>query len=94
MKWLSKPKKTYLSLKNKNMYKVRAKFTCTAIEKSLHWDRSKGNLYKAKFAVVTANSDENKSFFDATPSGTIEMSTIKEDHFEVGKNYFIDFTAE
>lgn len=75
------------------MSKTRAKFTCTEVGKSLHWDRSKGFIYKAKFIAVTGKSEENEAFFAATPSGTIEISTMKEDQFEAGKDYYVDFSV-
>ena len=70
---------------------TRAKFTCTEVAKRNGWGEFK-YLYSAKLMPVTGGSDENKTFFAATPSGLIEMSTIKEDHFEVGKTYYVDFT--
>jgi len=74
------------------MSNTRAKFKCVGVEKTTHWDSSKGFLYKAKFNAVTGKSEENESFFAATPSGSIEISTMREDHFEVGKNYYVDFS--
>jgi len=73
------------------MSNTRAKFTCTEVSKRTGWG---GNefLYAAKFNIVTSGSDENKEFFAASPSGSIEVSTVKEDHFEVGKDYYVDFT--
>jgi hypothetical protein len=71
---------------------TRAKFTCVAVEKSKHWDSTKGFLYKAKFNSVTSGSEENKLFFAATPSGTIEISTMTQDHFQPGADYYVDFT--
>lgn len=72
------------------MKKVTAKFTCTEVSKRTGWGENKF-LYAAKFNAVMGNNDENKTFFAATPSGSIEISTVKEDHFEVGKEYYIDF---
>lgn len=71
---------------------IRAKFTCTGVRKSLHWDKSKGFLYDATFTPVTSGSEENKKFFELTPSGEVKLSTYKEDHFEPGKCYYLDFT--
>lgn len=70
---------------------TRAKFTCNEVSKRIGWG---GNafVYAAKFSVVTSGSDENKQFFASTPGGSIEVSTVKEDHFEVGKSYYVDFT--
>lgn len=74
------------------MTQTRAKFTCTEVSKRTGWGENKF-LFAAKFNAVIGNNDENKAFFAATPSGVIEISTVKEDHFEVGKNYFVDFTV-
>jgi hypothetical protein len=71
---------------------VRAKFTCTTVSKSLHWDGSKRFLYTANLTPVTTGSDENKSFFAATPSGSISLGSFLEDAFEPGKEYYVDFT--
>lgn len=68
-----------------------AKFTCNEISKRTGWGVHKF-LYSAKFSAVTGTSTENESFFAATPSGSIEVSTVKEDHFEVGKTYLVHFT--
>lgn len=74
------------------MNKVRAKFYCSAVRKHCHWDRAKGFLYEAEFSVVASGSEENKSFFEATPSGSVKLSTVKEDMFVPGQEYFLDFT--
>lgn len=73
------------------MNTVRCKFECVSVEKRKGWG-SYPFLYAAKFTVVVSGSDENKTFFAATPSGHIEISTVKEDHFVVGKLYYVDFT--
>lgn len=70
---------------------TRAKFRCNSVTKYEGWGDHKF-LYSAKFHVAPANNDENKLFFASTPSGTIEISTVREDHFEPGKEYYIDFT--
>jgi hypothetical protein len=70
---------------------TRAKFICTEVAKRQGW----GNfpvLYAAKMQPVSGGSDENKEFFAASPSGSIELSTVKADHFEVGREYYVDFT--
>ena len=72
--------------------KTRAKFKCNSVTKRQGWGNFKF-LYEATFSPVGGDSEENKSFFAATPSGTISLSTIKDDHFEVGKEYYIDFTV-
>ncbi|MGO4496417.1 hypothetical protein AB4114_11025 [Paenibacillus sp. 2RAB27] len=63
---------------------VRAKFKCTLKE---------GN--SVRFEVVISGSDENKEFWKYTPAGQIQMSVDNEkaqDQFEVGKEYYVDFT--
>jgi hypothetical protein len=74
------------------MKTVRAKFKCSSITKQLGWGENKF-LFAAKFNVVMGTSEENKLFFASTPSGEISVSTVLEDHFEVGKEYFVDFTV-
>lgn len=72
--------------------KVRAKFRCDSVTKERHWRKDGGFLYAFKFNAVTGGSEENESFFEATPSGTIELRAVKSDHFEVGNEYYLDFT--
>lgn len=71
---------------------VRAKVICSAVIKRRHWDGSGRLLYTAEFTPVVSNSEENKKFFEATPSGKIELGTFKEDNFEPNKEYYVDFT--
>lgn len=72
------------------MQTTRAKFKCTEIAKREGYP--KGVTYAAKMQAVTSGSPENESFFAATPWGTLELSTVREDHFEVGKSYYVDFS--
>lgn len=51
------------------MPKTRAKFTCTEVSKRKGWGENEFH-YAAKFSAVIGNSDENKIFFAATPSGS------------------------
>jgi len=39
-----------------------------------------------------SDSDENKSFFAATPSGKLELGQFLEDAFEPGKQYYVDIS--
>ena len=73
---------------------TRAKFTCQSVKKMLNYRGRSGDfMYEAEFSAITdGSSEENKEFWDATPCGTIKISTIKKDHFEVGKDYYVDFT--
>lgn len=51
-----------------------------------------------KFSPVYANNDpnhENSKFWNATPTGSIELGTINPaawQQFELGKQYYVDFS--
>lgn len=77
---------------------MRCKVKCVSVTKRLDtcWDpisQKSGErfVYDAKFYPVSGGSEENKRFFASTPSGNIELSTIREDEFVPGKEYYIDF---
>jgi len=47
------------------------------------------------FNPVVGNSEENKKFFAATPSGEFKLSVVNPDawkQFELNKEYYLDFT--
>lgn len=72
---------------------VRAKFVCQSITKTAR--HPTGFTWNYRFNVVYAGSEENKAFWEATPSGSIELNGIRDDLFEVGHEYYVDFiTAE
>ena len=65
---------------------TRAKFLCVEVTQTMSGE-------KVKFQPVTGPSEEDKKFFKWTPSGSIEMGILNPDvKFEVGKNYYVDFT--
>jgi hypothetical protein len=71
---------------------VRAKFRVDTITESC-WNKNARTIKMS--AVYDDGIEENKRFFDATPSGTLEMlvnnpSTIEQ--LELGKTFYIDFT--
>lgn len=73
--------------------KTRAKFKCVEITKSEGWDKAQAPFnYVAKLLPVTSGSPENDAFFLWTPSGSIELKTLRDDHFQVGQFYYVDFT--
>ena len=44
---------------------------------------------------VKGDSPEDKAFWDATPTGSIQLGTVNPEawkHFEIGKTYYVDFT--
>ena len=69
---------------------VRAKFYCNT--KAQMSSSPEPFIDNYKFSAVTSGSDENKKFWKWTPSGMIELSSIRDDIFEVGKEYYLDFT--
>lgn len=72
---------------------VRAKFKLQSFTTSL--DHTGKELRTLTFYPVTSGSDENKAFWQYTPSGKIELGTVNPDawsKFELGKEYFLDFT--
>ena len=77
---------------------VRAKFRVTSITETENWNKERGPVKTIKLSPVYGNSDpnhENTKFFEATPSGAIELGCVNPDasgQFELGKEYYIDFT--
>ncbi len=72
---------------------VRCKFKC--LEKSeyiIGYPNQKTKGWSFKFGVVSGGSEENDKFFAATPSGEFRVSSVKEDLFEVGKEYYLDIS--
>lgn len=72
---------------------VRAKFICQRVNKA-KLSKTDVGLATVTLVPVVSGSEENKEFWQYTPSGQIEM-TIKneaaEKYFEVGEEYYIDF---
>lgn len=67
---------------------TRAKFVCVQKQQA-----SEG--YEIHLEAVTGGSEENESFFDYTPAGQINIGIVNEAAskvFEVGKEYYVDFT--
>ena len=71
---------------------VRAKFRVDAIERTKWGDNE---VQTIKLSVVTSGSDENKTYWKYTPSGTITLGTINKaaaDAFDLNKEFYVDFT--
>lgn len=66
------------------------KFTCRSKTETQHWRNLNEKLYSYEFTPVTGGSAENVKFFEATPSGKIEIGVVKDGSFEVGKSYFFE----
>lgn len=71
---------------------TRAKFMCVSVKKQANHGGNPAFYYESEFAPVSGGSEENKQFFAWTPSGSIRLSTVIEDHFKAGKEYYVDFT--
>lgn len=76
---------------------VRAKFQCHSVKKysGTVWHgnvHERGFLYAYEFGAVTGDKGENKSFFASTPSGSLRLDSVREDLFEPGKFYYLDFS--
>ncbi|HEV3118477.1 MAG TPA: hypothetical protein VGY58_15615 [Gemmataceae bacterium] len=76
---------------------TRCKFLCTAVKKMKNQyaygdPKAPSFLYEAAFSCVYGGSEENKRFFQYTPSGSLTIGVYKEDVFEPGKEYYLDIT--
>ena len=77
---------------------IRAKFECVEIRKAMGGAYDDGGkyvmrvLHSYRFTAVVGDSEENKRFFASTPSGLIELQAVRDDLFELGKEYYLDFT--
>ena len=70
-----------------------AKFTCYQIRQNLQLVSGKNTPVETVwFHVVATGSKENEKFFTATPSGAIEIGTVKAGVFVIGKSYYVNFT--
>lgn len=73
---------------------VRAKFQVVSISQSAGWGEHK-RIFTVRLSPVTGGSDENKAFYAATPSGSIELGTVNADvgdQFAIGQAFYVDFT--
>jgi hypothetical protein len=74
------------------MTAVRGKYTCVSKVQTPSHD---GFNYEVKLRPVVGNSEENATFYAATPWGEINLGGLKESAgqaFIPGKDYYVDFT--
>jgi hypothetical protein len=71
------------------MSTVRAKFKCKSVTKRKGWNGAEFS-YTFEFQVVTEGSEENEKFFATTPGGSLSLAALRDDYFEVGKEYYLD----
>jgi hypothetical protein len=69
------------------MQKVRAKMKCCQT------GQNEDGTFTANFYPVTGGSKENEEFFKWTPGGQLQLSVLKSQYFEAGKEYYIDIEA-
>ncbi len=73
---------------------VRAKFVVQSITRQKGWSGN-AEVQTIKLNPVSSGSEEDKKFFAATPSGTVELGVVNPDagnYFELGQAYYLDFT--
>jgi hypothetical protein len=71
--------------------KTRCKFKCDSTGEA-QWSKTTPKNFTAKLSPVYGDSEENKNFWEATPGGNIEILCAKFQPFEVGKEYYVDFS--
>lgn len=73
---------------------VKAKFVCNTIRKQKFNKQDQGSATVILSPVSSYDSEENKKFWQYTPTGHLEM-TIKneaaEKYFELGEEYYLTF---
>lgn len=69
---------------------TRCKFTCVS-KTTRGAGENKTNEYE--FTPVTSGSDEDKSFWRWTPSGSLKFACLNPNvDFETGKTYYVDIS--
>lgn len=89
-----------ISKKGGDTMTVRAKFKVDAKEYTFNGVEEQVNIkmtpvYPKASGDKTENEHENRTFWKYTPGGELRMSTINKtaaDYFELGKEYYLDFT--
>lgn len=79
---------------------IRAKFKVTEITRHMG-SKKEGDAWvpaemqTIKAVPVSGGSEENKRFWDASPSGELRLGVINQaawSAFELGREYYLDFT--
>jgi hypothetical protein len=74
---------------------IRAKFKVQSVTRSAGWDTKNPTVYTVRLNPVTSNTPENASFYASTPTGSVELGLVSADvggQFEIGQEFFVDFT--
>ena len=72
------------------MNTVRAKFHCASKIELVY--PKEAPICSYVFYLVTAGNEENKALFEAIPTGKLELASANDHLFEIGKEYYLDFT--
>ena len=71
---------------------VRAKFRLNSYSTSMQGGKEMRTL---NFTPVSSGSEENKKFWEWTPSGSLQLGTVNPtawEQFQLEKDYYLDFT--
>jgi hypothetical protein len=71
---------------------TRTKFVCNSKKQLVGWAGTQSFVYEYSFSPVMDGSAENRAFYASTPSGNIQLTAVRQDLFEPGKAYYLDFT--
>ena len=69
---------------------VRAKFYCASKIEQVYPKGAPVCSYV--FYPVTLGNGENKALFEAIPTGKLELASANDHLFEIGKEYYLDFS--
>ena len=72
---------------------VRLKVKCVKRSETERWGKPGGKLFGYEFAAVAGGIEENEKFFEATPNAEIKFAAVLFGAFEVGKEYYVDFSG-
>ena len=72
------------------MNTVRAKFYCASKIELVHPKAEPVCSYV--FYLVDSGNEENKVRFEASSAGKLELASTNDHLFEIGKEYYLDFT--
>jgi hypothetical protein len=72
------------------MNTVRAKFHCASKIELVYPNGAPVCSYV--FYLVASGNAENKAVFEASPAGKLELASADGNLFEIGQEYYLDFT--
>ena len=76
------------------MTDVICKIVCSGYRVAQGWGKFK-RIRTVDFNFVSDNSPENKKFWEASPSGKVEIGVANEaalEHLDIGKEYYMIIT--